>query len=201
MNVIQIFGKTVVRHHCQDLNEYLTPELIASASQMLHHPLSRSEEEEYRVGPSRTTCDVHELSVLKTAGHEKLTGWIANKCLESATAFGVNNAKSLMLGRNWMNIMYKGSEGVCHNHSHSGKDPEIVAIFYPYVPVDGAELVFINNGLDKTMLDNYDEIDRNYQKVISGDLIIHDSTLFHTITKHTSESPRVCFIFEIDYQI
>jgi hypothetical protein len=201
MKTIQAFGKTVVKHHCEILSQCVTPTLIQSVNEMLNHSLSKTDDEEYRTGPTRTTCDVADLSFLKVKDNEKLSSWIAKKCLESASAFGIDSAKGIVLGRNWMNIMYTGSEGVCHKHSDSGKDPQVVAIFYPYVPNDGAELVFINNGADKTMLRDYIEADRLYQKVTTGDLVIHDSTLFHTVTAHTSSDPRVCFILEFDYQV
>jgi hypothetical protein len=201
MKIIKAFGKTVVKHQCDILSQCVTPTLIQSVNEMLNHSLSKTDDEEYRTGPTRTTCDVADLSFLKVKDNEQLSAWIARKCLESASAFGIDSAKGIILGRNWMNIMYTGSEGVCHKHSEYGKDPQAVAIFYPYVPNDGAELVFINNGADKTMLKDYDKADRLYQKVTTGDLVIHDSTLFHTVTEHTSSDPRVCFILEFDYQV
>ena len=201
MKIIQVFGKIVVKPSCDILSQCVTPTMIQSVNEMLNHSMSKSDDEEYRTGPTRTTCDVADLSFLKVQDNEKLSEWISLKCLESASAFGVESAKGIVLGRNWMNIMYTGSEGICHKHSDTGKDPQVVAIFYPYVPEGGAELVFIRNGADKTMLKDYDEVDRLYQKVTTGDLVIHDSTLFHTVTKHTSNDSRVCFILEFDYQV
>jgi hypothetical protein len=199
MKVENVFGYNVVRHVCEDLPSLLTPTLINSVNRLIEHPDAAAKFEDYKLGRAITTCGLPHLYFNKAPGNEELAAWIMDRIIESAKFFGYDNPKELKIGRNWINIQYKDSTGVCHTHSNTGKEPMVVAIFYASAPPGSADLVFVNNGRDKTMLSDYTEEERAYQNICQGELVIHDSRAYHTISTHLNEIPRVCFIFEIDF--
>jgi len=38
-----------------------------------------------------------------------------------------------------------------------------------------------------------------WQNVREGDLLFHETTAWHTVSEHTSESPRIVFVMEFKY--
>jgi len=200
MKIETVFGKPVVRHQCDRLSEFITTHFKNEVNKTLNHPDVPRRTEEYKIGNSLTTCGLPHLTFTGVDGSEPLFTWIIEKVFDSAEYFGIKDPKGIIMGRNWINIQFENSTGVCHTHSSDRTNPTVVAIFYANCPANSADLVFIKNGRDKTMLDDYTVEDRHYMNVGQGELIIHDSTIYHTINVHKNRDPRVCFILELDYE-
>ncbi len=199
MKVENIFGFNVVRDTCNNLSDLVTPTLIQSVNRLIEHPDARAKFEDYKLGRAITTCGLPHLYFNQAPGNEPLVDWIMNVVIESAPHFGFEKVKEIKIGRNWINVQYKDSTGVCHTHSSTGESPHVVAIFYASAPDNSADLVFVNNGKDKTMIGDYAPEDLSYQNISQGELVIHDSRAYHTISVHKNDIPRVCFVFEIDF--
>jgi hypothetical protein len=130
-------------------------------------------------------------------GATQLVAWVTEKLLETN-----KKAKSLIYTKSWANMMFKNSEGLVHAHVHPDfKFPPVdfVAIFYVYVPENGSDLVFIEDGEFNTHYYDYPENKRTHIKVNTGDLLIHPPQVAHAVSKHNSEIPRICLVFEGKY--
>jgi hypothetical protein len=70
---------------------------------------------------------------------------------------------------------------------------------YVDVPDHGAELIFVQNGeTGKSHLD-YAPEDRYHIQPVQGELILHDSAVFHTVGQHVVDMPRTVFVFDAVY--
>jgi hypothetical protein len=130
-------------------------------------------------------------------GATKLVTWVTEKLLETN-----KKAKSITYLKSWANMMFKDSEGLVHAHVHPDfKDPPVdfVAIFYVYVPENGSDLVFIKDGEFNTHYYDYPESKRTHIKVNTGELLIHSPQIAHAVSKHNSDIPRICLVFEGKY--
>jgi len=137
--------------------------------------------------------------------NNELGKWMFSKFTESAKKFKLEekcNINEFYFYRCWGNRLFKNAdEGISHRHRLSYFDvPHLVAIYYHYVPEDGANLVFIKDQDEMKITgrhhSTYPEKDKIYFKPKTGMLVIHDPTILHAVTPHTSDIPRTCFIFE-----
>ena len=130
-------------------------------------------------------------------GATQLVAWVTQKLLETN-----KNAKQIRYTKSWANMMFRNSEGLVHAHVHPDfKDPNVdfVAIFYVYVPENGSDLVFIEGGEFNTHYYDYPDSARTHIKVNTGDLVIHPPQVAHAVSKHNSDIPRICLVFEGKY--
>ncbi len=149
----------------------------------------------------------HIIPELLNFKHSPLGQWILLRIYQSAMQLGFDktrNIRQMKYYRTWVNRMNEGCSAVAHRHA--GKDwsiPHLVAIYYTDVPLNSADLVFIDdNDLGVMRGDNLDFYDdKKQKKIISkpGRLVCHDAKLFHGTTKHKSQDPRTCIIIEVGF--
>lgn len=92
----------------------------------------------------------------------------------------------------WMNKMYKNCSVICHTHD---RNSDGTAIFYFNVPKNGSKLIILKDNIQSAVTEKHKDI-CHYLEVKSGDLIIHQNDLPHAVSKHMSNDPRICFVFD-----
>jgi hypothetical protein len=106
--------------------------------------------------------------------------------------------KDVTFVRSWANRIFKDCTGILHNH-HGYGHVDVTGILYVDVPDHGAELIFVRDGeLGKSHLD-YAPEDRYYLQPKPGELILHDSAIFHTVGQHVVDMTRTVFVFDAVY--
>ena len=149
----------------------------------------------YRKPLSITSCEAPGalLNILAIPNIDELIYWIKQCILDNATHFNKPNAKTVILTNGWANRLFKGFTYNCHFHH---PDSDGCVIFYQDVPIiEASDLVLVRGGNDETPLTSYEKKDCFRIKVKTGDLIIHHSSIPHGISKHKSDNPRTCIIF------
>jgi len=197
MIIRNVFDTNIVIHHCDDKSIYNNEVIQNSINFVFSLEEIRDSVDPSQVGNAFTTCNYfNKFPLTSMPGTERLSEWIAERILESAKFFNVAHTTKVGFERTWINLMFYGCEGSCHRHP---LDIDGVAIFYPKVPLNSSELVFIRNGTVGSTIDNYPKADLAFQPVITGDLVIHAPSIPHAVSKHNSHDSRVCFIYEFKY--
>ena len=114
--------------------------------------------------------------------------WILHKLLSLKENFGTNESTTIEITRIWSNKMLQGSRGLIHEHS-SEYPYSCNCIFYVTVPENSASYVLHDNEGNVT----------ESISVKTGDLIVHDSDLKHSITEHNSAEPRRAIVMDYRY--
>ncbi len=197
MVTINIFDSSVILHHCNDRSLYTNQAIKNSLDFVFSFDEIRSNIDRSQKGNAFTTCGLfNKFPLPNMPGAETLTEWISQRLLESSKEFKNKTATKIEFTRTWANVMFYGCEGSCHSHP---LDIDGVAIFYIKAPNNSSELVFINNGIEGSFINQYSESQIRKQKVKEGDLIIHDPLIPHAVSKHLSQESRICFIYEFKY--
>jgi hypothetical protein len=182
---------------CNFTTKYQNNKLLSSIDLLLNIPQVRN-----RIKNSNAS-DCGE--VLTSVGHDysdltelpgisTLMEWINQEILKTNQF-----AKDIQFTKSWCNKMYKGSEGLFHNHFYHEIKPDFVAIFYIQAEGDCANLVFYQ---DAKLHSHYYDYDENKMVKIcskSGMLVVHSPEIPHAVTEHKSDIPRICLVFEGKY--
>lgn len=217
MIVENVFGSKVIRILCSDELLYHNEDLTKSVNHVLNMPAvvnrQRLDIGDSHKGSGLTTVGQPYLDLIYLPGAGELTKWVTKQLLSVQEEFGYKNNTSVTYKRSWANRLFKGGQGLCHNHvkldnymktmTHYTSDnfkPDLVAIFYVDVPENSSELVFIRNGKSDTYIEDYPEIDRYHLKPKQGELVIHRPENYHAVSVHNSDLSRNVFVFDIDYQ-
>jgi hypothetical protein len=173
------FVPSITRIQCPNINFYKNKELTDSLDRVFDLPEIKLK------NASRGSQDGHGLSF---AGHpylslehlpgsQELINWIREQ-IDTPISFK----------RSWANRIFKGCRGKLHNHTTYGH-ADLVAILYVDVPTTGAELIFVNDAGEEYKV-----------QPKSGELIIHDPHINHTVGEHTEDMVRTVFVFDIVYK-
>jgi hypothetical protein len=198
MNLTNIFGHDVYTSHCANTDFYQNKKLLASIELLLDNPLVTARVHggvyDSVFGNILTSVgnDYSDLTVLP--GSTDLIDWITAEILSIRPGAG-----SLQYLRSWSNKMFKDSEGLVHAHSHTdfiNTTTEFVAIFYIQATPDSANLIFIKDGVFNTRYRDYTEDQRYPIPCQSGDLVVHDIEICHSVGQHIHDEPRICFVLE-----
>jgi hypothetical protein len=191
MEHIEAFGHRVQRIHCDTLELYRNSQLLQAVARIFQLPevinRERGADWDSQYGPGETTEHMPLLGPANIPDAGPLVQWV----LEQAQQVSGND---MSITKHWMNVMLPGSQGLCHAHSGGG---DLVAIFYLQNLPGGSDLVLINNGRTGTKYTDYSDSDRFHIPVCTGDLILHDTDLWHAVGINNSEHPRICFVFHL----
>jgi hypothetical protein len=194
MIVSDIFGHCISRIQCIDTELYKNAELTASINQVFDLPEVKkfNSNRGSQNGNGLTFVDHPYLSLEHLPGAKSLMKWIAEQMIVNTEHTGVTFVRS------WANRIFKDCTGILHNH-HGYGHVDVTGILYVDVPDHGAELIFVRDGeLGKSHLD-YAEEDRYYLQPVQGELILHDSAVFHTVGQHVVDMTRTVFVFDAVY--
>jgi len=138
----------------------------------------------------RTLCTIKAVEhnyFLQNSNIEKLKTWVLEQALEYSAMFTTKpNIENAFFSNAWANKMFVNSSGAVHTHPNI-KDG-VVSIFYLNSPTQSSSLVLKIEEQEKKI------------KVRTGDLIMHSSHIPHYVTKHLNIEPRICIVFEIEYE-
>jgi hypothetical protein len=106
--------------------------------------------------------------------------------MEHKIDLGFPDATDASLTVHWVNIMYKGSGVVIHDHLSDTDDnsKKVVAILYLQAPENSAKLVTVTDNIETPI------------EVATGDFLIHDVEMLHYVSEHKSDIPRICIATE-----
>jgi hypothetical protein len=201
MKTLNVFGYTVLHAHCNNTEFYTNDDFVFGIQTVfdLAELKTRNVETPNLLleGSGLTTEVIPYLGPANLSGSADLNNWIKQECAEF---FNVD-IKRIKLSASWMNKLNYGSQGRCHNHEGSetlGPDPTAVAIFYQNNPINGSDLIFIQNGEVGKYHSDYLEYEKLRLSPQTGDLVVHDPTLWHAISEHKSDEPRICLVYHID---
>jgi hypothetical protein len=201
MKTLNAFGHKVLHAHCTIPELYTNDDFVFGIQTVFELAELKTRNIEslnlLLEGKGLTTEVIPYLGPANLSGSADLNKWIKQECAEF---FNVD-AKRVKISTSWMNKLNYGSQGRCHNHEGSetlGPDPTAVAIFYQTNPVNGSDLIFIQDGEYGKYHTDYPEYEKLYFTPTTGDLIVHDPSMWHAIGEHRSEEPRICLIYHID---
>ena len=194
MIVENIFGHKIYRIQCTDNNLYRNAELTASVDRVFDLPEIKkfNGNRGSQNGNGLTFVDHPYLSLEHLPGASSLMEWVAVQMIVNTDHTGVTFVRS------WANRIFKDCTGILHNH-HGYGHVDVTGILYVDVPDHGAELIFVRDGeIGKSHLD-YAIEDRYYLQPKPGELILHDSAIFHTVGQHVVDMTRTVFVFDAVY--
>ena len=180
-NIRQIFGHTVIVEHCDQPNLYRDPRVLRRLNQLIKSPVFDGVVPEQEGLARSTVINLAQGQIAHLPELEPLMQWIMNTVWQHRAALGKPNARYMNLGRNWMNEMYKGCKGVLHQHFTN------VCVFYVQVPDQGADMQFVNAGQVESA------------NALEGDLLIHEPLVWHSVSEHRNEIPRICLVIEFEF--
>lgn len=149
-----------------------------------------------QIGEALSTVVLHDTHLLVRPSIKPLLDWVSSRIVLAGKHLPTTGT-NFKFTRAWTNRMFNECEGKCHIHNSKLSG---VAIFYLDVPSGSSDLVFIKDGRDGTVCADYDDINRKHISPMEGMLVIHPPKIPHAITKHASEKPRTCLIFEFVYE-
>jgi hypothetical protein len=217
MEIIKPFDKTIIRIECTDENLYRNDDLNRSVEGLLSlsdvQNRTRGEKSDSHVGAGVTSVGQTYLQLVHLPGSQALADWIAKQMLEAKDIFCIDKqANSVEYKRSWVNRLYKGAQGKCHQHielddymrERTNYSPinfrgDIVGIFYVDVPPNASNLVIIKDGKPGTYVSDYNVEDTFIVKPSAGQLVLHTPDVWHAVSEHQSNLHRTCFVFDANY--
>ena len=199
MNTFNIFGHTLYTTHCDHSDYYTNKDLAYSVDKIFSLPeiqnRTRGAKWDSHYGEGETSEILPSLGPANVPGGEQITAWVMEQCSQVL-------GKPVQVNRSWMNRLNTGSQGRCHRHvamGQSGLDitPDLVAIFYVNNPPGGSKLVIVDQGVAGELPSNIPETNKQYIEPKTGDLIMHGADVWHAVSEHCAEEPRICFVYQL----
>lgn len=144
-----------------------------------------------RTGKAYSTCGLGIEHITNLTDVYPLLNYISETILNHFYNEKQSSDK-ILYTRMWSNKMYKNCEGTCHTHDG---DNDGTAIFYFNVPKNGSKLIVFKYDIGQSPNDNFKHISHPI-KVKTGDLFFYDKKVPHSVSKHMSDEPRICFVFD-----
>ena len=144
-----------------------------------------------RTGEAYSTCGLGTEHITNLSDIKPLLNHISN-CILKNFYKEKNSKVKILYTRMWSNIMYRGCEGTCHTHDG---DNDGTAVFYLNVPKNGSDFIVFKYDVGQSPNDNFKHISHPI-KVKTGNLFFYDKKVPHSVSKHMSDDPRICFVFD-----
>jgi hypothetical protein len=196
MEIINAFNHVVYRIiHNKDYSTLLASLDILFNSAKLkfrNYPIGE------RVGALRSTVGIIDNEAISRLPQmEELLEYI-KKCIQDTNPDA--GTKEIVMDRVWANRNYKNSSVRVHRH---GNHLDGVCMFYIDVPdSDSGNLVVVNEVYDpsiavnKKTLPEYNEDDKVYISINTGDVVLHSQKVYHGVSEYKSDNPRTTIIFD-----
>lgn len=211
-----IFGYPVLRIQCEDeslwrnsLLEQSIEESYRTNSVFKRTPIPGKDS---HVGKGLTSVG-QWFQLVDLPGASGLREWIEKTLVENKSLIGLSHkGDEISFKRSWSNRMFMGDYGKCHKHTkldlymrentnftETDFRADAVAIFYADVPEGSSNLVFIQDGEEDTLIDDYPKERQHWLQPIQGELVIHSPEVWHAVSVHNSDIPRNVFVFDVDF--
>lgn len=178
--VKRVFDTNVIIQKCPYPDFYSTEDIISNLSTFAHQFEQEAPEQIGKAYTSSTGGPNGRIAHFDYL--QPLLEWIRNTVWYNRHYLtGGIDANSITLGRNWINEMYKDCSGIEHDHFCP------VAVFYVRVPENGADMIFVNGN------------ENIPAGATTGDLLIHDTGIRHSVSEHKSDISRICLIVEFNF--
>lgn len=215
-HVENIFGYPVVRVKCEDeslwRNSLLEQSIEESYRTKSVVKRTHVEGKDSYIGKGFTSVG-QWFQLVDLPGATDLREWIEKTLIENKSVIGLaHKGDTIHFKRSWSNRMFKGDFGKCHKHtkldlymrensdfSETDFRADAVAIFYADVPEGSSNLVFIKDGKENTLIDEYPKEQQHWLQPIQGELVIHSPEVWHAVSVHNSDLPRNVFVFDVDF--
>jgi hypothetical protein len=194
METKTIFGHKLFTATCNDASIYQSVELKNSIESVFKMPEIAKFMDPSQKGQALTSVGAR-FHLAKLPGMGPLMRWITQQVNEAGKELNLSGSQ-IVFPRGWANRMFKDCEGRCHTHPIQAHG---VVIFYYEVPDDSAELVLIENGTNGSEYHDYPAEKKYHIPVTAGQLVIHHPSVPHAVSRHLSDQPRTCFIFEFAF--
>lgn len=191
----KIFDYKICRFHCADEKLFISEDLISSVDEVFNSP-DLDQKLENQNGMGLSTFGISKYQLLKLNGIKSLSNWITQQILTAAPYFGYYDVKDVEYYRTFMNKMWPGSSGNIHAHDKNGHG---VAVFYFKQPENGSDLVVVKDSYLGANVYEMPTENLHFMNVKQGDLILHETLVWHGISLHKGESPRIVFVLEYKY--
>ncbi len=214
----KIFDYTVCRILCENKELYKNKELTNSVQMVFDSPVVK-----YRV--RQVVGDSHKSGgytsvgqpypLIDLPGAAPLVDWLSEQFLKVKPKICPNKTgNKILYKRSWSNVMQNGSYGSIHNHTkidnyislagYESKNfrPDAVGVLYVNVPENSSNLVFVKNkkGVEDQPVEYFvGREDIYWLNPTEGEFVIHSPNVWHGVSKHNNELPRIVFVFDIDY--
>jgi hypothetical protein len=199
MNTVNAFGHTIHVAHCEHTNYYANTEILHGVDRIFNLPeiknRPRGTNWDSHYGQGETSEIVPMLGPANLPGTSQLTAWILEQCKQALGA-------DVGIDRSWMNRLQTGSQGRCHRHMGVDREgmqqtPDLVAIFYVNNPPGGSRLIVVKEGVAGQLPSDMLEANKHYIQPQTGDLIMHGPEVWHAVSEHLADEPRICFVYQL----
>jgi hypothetical protein len=205
---------TVIRCKCEDESLYRNTELLTDLNNVFHSPRFIDSAFTIRDWNGPDGCTAQSLGsttytrdnswkITELKGIEPFLNWFTEKAFEATRLYGFENPTSMKIHRAWSNKQLNGASGRVHSH-REGDAPYgelyLVAVFYLQHPNDetGADLVMVRDGVNLCTVEECLPEDIHGLNVRQGELLFHEAfNVWHGITVHRNDMPRIMFAIEI----
>lgn len=197
--ILTIFGSPVVVLKIDNFKELFTDEHYEEMVRYLTSNKNQFEKNSYVRGGETVTTTLRGDTIDQLGS---LYDCLRQEGLKYSHLFLENPVKNLKLYTSTVNLSFQGSE--IKNHSdirHDGNEKSLTILFYPKVPKESANLVFIHSSKYSEWVSDRDETDLIRLNVEEGNIVIFDNFLLHAVGTHNSVNPRMSIHSEFDFII
>jgi len=191
-----IFGSPVVVLH-NNLENLFTQEvydktiecLMSNEHKFVNHPFTRG-------GKICTTDLDSEMELFAIEGYKNIFEQMKQTALQYVNLYSTESVKDLEFTTAWINLMYQGCEIKNHNDRYYNSERSLIVTFYPVVPKNSSNLVFIHNSQEGQWASDCREQDLVRLAIEQGDIVIFDNSILHAVDPHASNDTRMCIATE-----
>jgi len=193
----QIFGSTVVILKADNVEELFSRDLYESTVDYLMQIDNKFVDHPYVRGGKICTTDLNSKTEFNTTiVLDALREFLKRTALNYAHLYSDKPVKDLTFRHSWVNLTFQGCEIKNHNDRDDGINKSLIATFYPKVPADSANLVFIRNSKYGDWASDFLEKDLVRIKIEEGTIVIFDNVTLHAVDAHKAVDPRLCIATE-----
>jgi hypothetical protein len=194
-----IFGSPVVTLKADNIEELFPKKvydktveyLVNPNNEFIDHPLSRGGNIFTTAGylNSKMWLDtINELPIL--------VNFLKDAALKYAHLYSDSPVIDLKFHSSWVNLIFQGCEINSHSDQSDINEKSIIVLFYPASPKNGSNLVFIHNGKEGDWVSDQLEQDLVQLRIEEGDIVIFDNSMFHAVSVHNVDIPRMSVAIE-----
>jgi hypothetical protein len=194
-----IFGSPIVTLKADNVEELFPKKvydktveyLINPNNEFIDHPLSRG-------GNIFTTADYLNSKMWLDTINELpiLVNFLKDIALKYAHLYSDSPVIDLKFHSSWVNLIFQGCEINSHSDQSDINEKSIIVLFYPSSPKNGSNLVFIHNGKEGDWVSDQLEQNLVQLRIEEGDIVIFDNSMFHAVSVHNVDIPRMSVAIE-----
>jgi len=199
----KIFGSPVVILKTDNVQELFSDDIYNQTVEYLtdpknnfvDHPLSRGGQictTSSYLTSQRWLDTINELP--------KLVEFLKKTALKYSHCFFDTPVTHLKFHSSWVNLIFQGCEINNHNDRSNIDEKTLIVLFYPKAPVGGSNLVFIRNGKEGDWVSDQLEQDLVQLKIEEGNIVIFDNSMFHAVSVHNTNIPRMSIATEFTFE-